>query len=304
MLSPIASVTHAHLVYVLAQELKTSHRDGDLQILDTGCGNGKLLLACHRHFPTLLDRAAAFSGFDVTDSRVQRSDFFDSTASYLAEEAPNVDWTSRLRLISTDTPWPYADRTFDATVSNQVLEHVIDVDFFIHELSRVLRPGGVSINLFPVVSLLVEGHVGVPLAHRISSDDVRRAYLSQFARLGLSRLGPMRMSGSLSPEAFGVTRAEYVATQTAYRSFRELAKVAHRHGLTASYRWTPQFYLLKLAYVLGRDLSRMYDRPLGTPLLEWLTFGLLSRLSSVTVVFAKDRGYDPDAVDAGHLSSA
>lgn len=302
MLSPVSSVTHAHLAYVLAAEMRVSTPNANIpRILDAGCGSGQLLLALHRHLPTLLGRGVDLAGFDVSDVRVQKDDFFEGTRRLLDEEAPDRNWREMLTLIDTKSAWPYEDESFDAVVSNQVLEHVSDLDAFMSQLSRVLRPGGVSVNLFPVRSLVIEGHVGAPFAHRIASDDVRRAYLATFARLGLSRLGPMRREQGQEFRDFGETRAEYVATQTNYRSFRELARTAHRHGLTASYRWTPQFYALKLGYMTGRDTSRFYSRtPLRT-IAEWVSFGILSRISSVTVRFSKQSSYDPNGEFAGHL---
>lgn len=300
MLSPVSSVTHAHLAYVLAAELRASTPNGGKpRILDAGCGSGQLLLALHRHLPTLLGLGVDLAGFDVSDVRVQKSDFFEGTRRLLDENAPDRKWRDVLALIDTKSAWPYDDESFDAVVSNQVLEHVSDLDAFLSQLARVLRPGGVSVNLFPVRSLVVEGHVGAPLAHRIASDDVRRGYLATFARVGLSRVGPMRRVQGQDFRDFGETRSEYVATQTSYRSFRELVRAAHRQGLTASYRWTPQFYILKLGYITGRDTSQLYSRAVLSTFAEWASFGVLSRVSSVTVLFFKHGSYNPDGEFAG-----
>lgn len=40
---------------------------------------------------------------------------------------------------------PYEDATFDAVVSNQVIEHVADTDRFLREILRVLKPSGVAV---------------------------------------------------------------------------------------------------------------------------------------------------------------
>jgi SAM-dependent methyltransferase len=301
MLPLATSVTHTHLTYALAAEL-AGRQGRPVRILDAGCGSGHLLLALHRYLPGLLGQSVHLAGFDVSDARVQKSDFFGSAQQTLLEAAPDVNWPEALSLIRTDSPWPYEADSFDAVVTNQVLEHVADLGFFLRELERVLRPGGISVNLFPIRPVVLEGHVGAPLAHRIHSDDVRRAYLRTFARLGLARMGPMRRVPAQSADDYGETRAEYIATQTAYRSFRELALEAHRAGLTVSYRWTPQFYLTKLGYVFGRDVSSQYRRSRFSTLVDFLSFGVLSRVSSVTVVFSNHRAYDPDDATAGHLA--
>lgn len=42
--------------------------------------------------------------------------------------------------------WPFEDGTIDCVVSNQVIEHLSDVDHFFSEASRVLRKGGVLVT--------------------------------------------------------------------------------------------------------------------------------------------------------------
>ena len=43
-------------------------------------------------------------------------------------------------------PWPFADNSIDCIVSNQVVEHLSNLDHFFSEAYRVLAPGGVFIN--------------------------------------------------------------------------------------------------------------------------------------------------------------
>jgi SAM-dependent methyltransferase len=45
---------------------------------------------------------------------------------------------------------PYPDESFDIVISYDVLEHVADPRVSIAEIGRVLRPGGLSLNVFPV----------------------------------------------------------------------------------------------------------------------------------------------------------
>ncbi|MDO8573023.1 MAG: class I SAM-dependent methyltransferase [bacterium] len=42
--------------------------------------------------------------------------------------------------------WPFKDGSLDCVVSNQVIEHLSDVDHFLGEASRVLRKGGVLVT--------------------------------------------------------------------------------------------------------------------------------------------------------------
>lgn len=111
-------------------------------VLDLGCGQGRLVA-------DLLAR-----GFDAYGC-----DFADD---WLASDAAAAG-----RLASIDRhPYrlPYADGHFAAVISVSVLEHVQDKAACLHEVRRVLRPGGVAMHLFPAHWYLpVEPHLLVPL---------------------------------------------------------------------------------------------------------------------------------------------
>lgn len=99
--------------------------DAARDILEVGCGTGALCRALARWYPnaaiTGLDRDGAFISY--AQSR--------GGAHYVEGDA--------LKL-------PYEDCSFDATISNTVLEHV-QPSVFLAEQRRVLRPGGVCLVL-------------------------------------------------------------------------------------------------------------------------------------------------------------
>lgn len=45
--------------------------------------------------------------------------------------------------------WPFRDGSVDMVVSRSVMEHLPDTDMFARECRRVLKPGGVCVNLLP-----------------------------------------------------------------------------------------------------------------------------------------------------------
>lgn len=112
-------------------------------ILDFGCGNGDGV------------RAMREAGYDAWGCDVK---FKPGANQDLHDQ-------SILRQISME-PYdvPFEDQRFDVVITNEVFEHVQNYDSTIREIHRLLKPGGISLNLFPARWMPVEPHVYVPLA--------------------------------------------------------------------------------------------------------------------------------------------
>jgi len=103
-------------------------------------------LAAHRPIPSLLDLGCddgsrtEFYAKAAGASDVHGVELVASRASLARERGIDVvsaDLGGRL---------PFADQSFDAVVSNQVIEHLFDTDLFLTEAFRVLRPGGLIVT--------------------------------------------------------------------------------------------------------------------------------------------------------------
>jgi len=97
-----------------------------LKILEIGCGPGSLAGALHRWYPhaeiTAIDRDTEFIRFARANE--PGIEFLEADAAAL----------------------PFADGTFDVTISNTVSEHIEPSAFFGEQL-RVLKPGGICLVL-------------------------------------------------------------------------------------------------------------------------------------------------------------
>lgn len=136
------------------------------RVLDYGCGAGQLvglLRAC----------GCNASGCDV---------FYeggDYSTDIPAELRPHIARMEGDRI-------PFPDGTFDFVISNQVMEHVPNLDTVVREIARVLKPGGKALNLFPDRGVWREGHCGVPLLHRFPKHSAPRVYYAAlFRALGI-----------------------------------------------------------------------------------------------------------------------
>jgi len=211
-----------HLTAALRTELALRNRER-VALLDAGCGEGRLL----SHVCGAL--GVDGFGFDVKNPRSSRYETFPAqTIESLTRRHPTVDWSDRVRICGPDDPWPFAADTFDVVLSQEVLEHAFDIEHFMHEQSRVLRPGGFGIHLFPLRSVLMEWHLRVPFAHRIKSHHAREQYL--------------RLVRHPRPEF----NADYLQFGTRYYSASEVFIAAKKSHLRASFRYVPDFYFQRL----------------------------------------------------------
>ncbi len=285
------SITHLHLLAVINSELQCWPGEGALRILDIGCGNGRLLAYLAHELSRLRPSIQVeFFGLDVHDHGVQAHGFFDRTLADLAAACPEHPWKERLLLIADGDAWPFPDDHFHFAISNQVLEHVRDHRAFFRELRRTLIEGGVSAHLFPLRHYLFEGHLYLPLVHRIRNTDLLRAYIRTCSRLGLGKYPTHRREFGTPLEDFVDRHADYMQFFTNYLSQTEILRLAKGERFRASFRYTQGFYINKLRAMLGRAPVLQYRRARPV-LIDWVSAFLLRYASSVTLFLQKKETY-------------
>lgn len=96
------------------------------RLLEVGCGMGTDLLQFARG-------GAVCTGVDLTPRSVEISSL------HLGLYGMRADF-----VLADGERLPFADESFDVVYSNGVLHHTPDTDGAVHELHRVLRPGGIA----------------------------------------------------------------------------------------------------------------------------------------------------------------
>jgi SAM-dependent methyltransferase len=131
------------------------------RVLDFGCGEGASV------------RALRSLGFDALGCDVVLRD------TVAAKELARSGLIHAIQM----HPYrlPYDDGIFDAVFSDQVFEHVRNYPETIDELCRVMKPGGISLHIFPSRWRIIEPHVFVPFGTWCRN----RMWLSLWAIFGI-----------------------------------------------------------------------------------------------------------------------
>nr|WP_322867279.1 methyltransferase domain-containing protein [Aquicoccus sp. G2-2]MEA1114608.1 methyltransferase domain-containing protein [Aquicoccus sp. G2-2] len=191
-------------------------------------------------------------GFDVSDHGVQPQGYFAKTIAHLSQSMPGTDWAKRLQLISERDPWPYADASLTAVVSNQVLEHVHDHDLFFGETARVLANEGVAVHVFPSRHTLIEQHIKVPFVHRFRNAHSMRRMIRFWSALGVGRFREhKRRDPGLTPDKFAAAHTDFIISYTNFHNQSCYLDAAKAHRLHGTFKYTAIYFLEKLRRIRG-----------------------------------------------------
>jgi 2-polyprenyl-3-methyl-5-hydroxy-6-metoxy-1,4-benzoquinol methylase len=116
---------YSKAVYLNYSNIKSLlERDPEAVFLDLGCDNGEITMKMAREI-----RTKNIIGIDIVTDRIK-----------IAKKKGIKTIESNLNRVL-----PIASKTVSVVHANQVIEHVGDVDLFLEEICRVLKPGGYAI---------------------------------------------------------------------------------------------------------------------------------------------------------------
>lgn len=168
-------------------------------VLDYGCGGGEIV-------KLLRQREVEAFGCDT----------FYGAATYSELEDSALLGTTIIKMEADKIPFP--DNYFDFLVSNQVIEHVCDLDLALTEFQRVLKPGGQFLTIFPDKSTWREVHCEIPFLHWFPKASTPRIYYA----LLLRSLGMGSFKGDKSPMQWSQDICIWLDKWTHYRTPAEI----------------------------------------------------------------------------------
>jgi SAM-dependent methyltransferase len=194
------SLDHINTRYMLDYVARRAAEQPSLRVLDFGCGGGEVVGG-------LRDKGIDAYGADV----------FYSGSNFRAEMGGDLFREGRMRVIGDDGRLPFEENSFDLVVSDQVLEHVEDLETATREMYRVLGPDGIAYHQFPSREVLREGHIGIPLAHRLPTGAARHRYATFMRRLGRGFYRDSR-----PPDVWATESLAWIDSYTTYRPYRQI----------------------------------------------------------------------------------
>jgi SAM-dependent methyltransferase len=207
----ILHINHLFLLNVIDQYAK---KNNSLTVLDFGCGGGEIVKSARQK------KIKAY-GADIFHSG-------SAIPNRLADENLLGDV---IREIVDDT-LQFSDETFDLIISNQVFEHVQNLDKALKEINRVLKTSGVLYALFPAKNVFREGHTGIPFLHWFPKNQYRYYYALAMRNLGFGkRSGDKKLSHHQSAES----KINYIDTKTYYRNEKEIKLLFNKY-----FKWEHQ----------------------------------------------------------------
>lgn len=142
------------------------------RVLDVGCGVGRMALPLAQY----LDAAGSYEGFDIVAASVawcqERITARYPRFRFQHADVRNLTYNPGGQLEASTFTFPYPDGEFDFAFLTSVFTHMLpaDVEHYVAELARVLKPGGrclLSVLLTDPVHQrnLDKGQSAVPLPH-------------------------------------------------------------------------------------------------------------------------------------------
>ncbi len=167
-------------------------------VLDLGVGDG--------HFASIAYDEPIDVGIDVLERDLR--------------EAAGRKGVYRNLVLASATDMPFADASFNTVVSNCVIEHIPDLNATLHEIHRVLAPGGTFATTVPSQHF-AEYLLGSTIFRKIGLKFLANAYGNFFNKISkhYHTYSPEVWKEKLESLGFKVIEQKYYFSQKAHHTF-------------------------------------------------------------------------------------
>lgn len=210
------------------------------RILDYGSGRGATV-ACLRKL-----------GYEAYGAEIDPVPF-NNGKDYFRQIGLDHDQLFQLLNEKCETSFP--ENYFDFVFSEQVFEHVQDLDLVMKELDRVTKPGAVHFHVFPAKYHFIEQHLDMPIIHWLPKNTIRYYWALLCVYLGAEP--QWKQLKGKKPKEKAKLYSDYSIEKTFYRSIGELRKTCLRHGFTLKYQFAYQYSAGLVLKVINKTFPSM-----------------------------------------------
>jgi len=209
-----------NLIQIINNYLKLNDIQKDeIKILDWGSGRGRTVAALREQgyntYGVEIDPIPYYNGLPYFNSRYQNP-------------------TEFLKLIDKTCLTPFQENEFDIVYSEQVLEHVAEIQLLADEFSRITKTGGEHKHRFPHNWHLVEDHLLMPAIHWLPKNWIRYYLIYLYLIIGIDPKWKELHNNNIKDKL--KTYYEYSINKTYYRSIGNLKQVFHQRTFSFDYR--------------------------------------------------------------------
>jgi ubiquinone/menaquinone biosynthesis C-methylase UbiE len=199
--------------YQTENELKPS----EINILDWGCGRGRSVLWFRQ-------RGYNAYGVDIDEIPLENGKILFKKLDH---------YTDSLQLMNPDGTINFGDSFFHVVYSDQVFEHIEDLEEVAKEMSRVMVSGGRGLHIFPPHLHFSERHLYMPFIHWLPKNKIRKNLISLYVKLGIEP--EWHELNHKNPQEKTDVYYEYSTQKTFYRKPREIKNVFKLFGLNGTF---------------------------------------------------------------------
>lgn len=210
--APVKAVQQLNMF--LVSQGKTAQQ---VRVLDWGCGRGRFVL-------WLRDLGFDAYGVDIDPEPIKNGlPLFEKKGHH----------NQPLSLISPDGRTEYEDGFFDFIMTDNVLEHVSNLEKVVAEIDRLTSKNGGGYHIFPAQRQFKEGHLFMPLVHWLPEGKLRKSVIRNCVKMG--KEPHWSEVKDLSLEDKTQVYYDYSTDHIFYRPCKSIRDQFMRHGFKVNY---------------------------------------------------------------------
>lgn len=197
--------------------IKTGAKRSEINILDWGCGRGKDVL-------WLKEEGYNAFGVDIDPEPIQNGENLFREKGYSDPGLSLIDHYGRTNFL---------DNYFHFIFSNQVFEHINNIELVAAEFQRITTKSGMGYHVYPAHRYIVEGHLFMPFIHWLPKNQLRKYLIFAYVLFGCEpKWQELKKKGLMQKTE---TYYSYSVNKTFYRTYSHIRKIFEKNGFVVNF---------------------------------------------------------------------